>query len=207
MIKDQDKLFDEFVAPAGEWMRPILTEPFREGEYVFASDGHSVIRVHMFQLKHPFDYYENIQFKTNCKFLVKSNCHDEISVKRMKEAMKQLPRYRTCKECHGKGEVEFSYHAKTLGCTFSIKENCPACDGYGTITRKHAVKIGDSFFNFRQLIQLRKAAELCGERSVTQTYKSPDLNIFTVNCTIQVAIMAIHLSSEDEHIRKHPVEV
>ena len=175
-------------------MRPILQDPFREGAYVFASDGHSVIRVHQSELQHPMDYYENIQFKTDCKFLVVDNCCDEISVKRMKEAMKSLPKYRVCRECNGKGEVKFSYDAKTLGSIFYINEQCPACDGYGDITR-------------RQLIQLRAAAEACGVRSVVQTFRTPDLNIFKVNDSVRVAIMAVRLSAEDDHIRKNPVVV
>lgn len=207
MIKDQDKLFDKFVAPDKDWMRPILQDPFREGAYVFASDGHSVIRVHQSELQHPMDYYENIQFKTDCKFLVVDNCCDDISVKRMKEAMKSLPKYRVCKECKGKGEVKFSYDAKTLGSIFYINEQCPACDGYGDITRRHVVRIGSNFFNFRQLIQLRAAAEACGVRSVVQTFRTPDLNIFNVNDSVRVAIMAVHLSAEDDHIRKNPVVV
>jgi hypothetical protein len=207
MIKDQDKLFDKFVAPNDDWMRPILQEPFREGEYVFASDGHSVLRVSMFQLQDPNEYCVNTQFKTNCKFLVVDNCSDVISVERMKEAMKHLPRYRVCKECKGKGEVKFSYNAKTVGSIFYIKETCPACDGYGDITRMHAVKIGDSFFNFRQLIQLRAAAEASGVHSITHTFKSPNLNIFKVSDAVHVGVMAIHLSPEDDHIRKNPIIV
>lgn len=207
MIKNQDKLFDCFVNTFNGWIRPVLENPFRDGDYVFASDGHSVISVHQSQVKDPDDYYESTQLNAPQKFKLEDNCSEVFTVKGMKEAMKKLPRYRKCPECKGSGEVKFKYVAKTSGYEYTILHDCPECFGRGEITHRHAAKIGDNFYTFHQLIGLRAAAEAVGVRSVTQIYKSADMNIFRVNDYVKVGLMALHLDRDNEHIIKNPIIV
>ena len=206
MIQEYEKLLELFVSK-NDYLRPLLLEPFKEENYVCASDAHSVIRVHICQLPFKLMYVKDSSLRATQKLEVKKNCEEIISVKRMAAAIGKLPKVRKCPECKGAGDVDYVYNSKFDGCQYSISEYCPVCDGRGTITHRFAVKIGEYYFTLEQLLKLRKACDYVGVRSVEWIYKSPDLNVFELTQHVRVGFTAVIIDRESDEVRKKAVIV
>ena len=206
MIQEYEKLLELFVSK-NDYLRPILLEPFKEENFVFASDARSVISVHICQLPLKLMYFEDNFLHATEKFKVKNNCEEVISVKRMAAAIGKLPKIRKCPECKGTGEVEFVYNAKFDGCQYYISKKCPLCDGNGTITHRFAIKIGEHYFTLEQLLKLRKACDYVGVRSVEWIYQSTDLNVFELTQHVKVGLMAIIMDRESDEVKEKAVIV
>jgi hypothetical protein len=89
------------------------------------------------------------------------NMNVAISVKELKEKMSLIPfvdcyddieKDNECEACDGFGEVDyiFEYNGKT----YEINEDCPICDGSGTIENKEKIPNGKKEYSTEQTIKI-----------------------------------------------------
>ena len=192
-MKNQEKIFALFVGK--EPLRPELHVAFRDGDYVFASDNHAIVRVAVSEVDN-LGLYEGINVPSRHLFDKKDNCCEQVTLARMKKALKELPAYRDCPECGGRGAVDFVYEDQE-GNGYSLTHDCPVCEGRGHIMRKHVVKIGKHFFTMQELVRLRETATLLGQSKVTQVYESEGINIFRVTDTVYIGMMCTVLGKKN----------
>lgn len=167
-----EKLFNLFVSH--DDFRNDIQTPFKQGNYYFATDAHSMIYIECDKAK--LDYEERL--KPNALHIVESDLHEPIKVdinlicsfitdkhKEMNEIIEEL---KTCKDCRGSGEVEWEYNHYTK------EDECPVCEGCrqsmqevetDKIIVDHSTiyEVFDSKFNYTLLDRLVNSCRMIGE--------------------------------------------
>jgi hypothetical protein len=207
IIKNEKELLNLFVDEHD--IRPNFHEPFLNTKYeseVWATDGYSLLIVNHECLSGEYPTQEITMPK-----LMDKNCTTVITQDALRIALSECPQvdeeirtgeYKKCKECGGRGEVEWEYFDNKDFC-HQRDFDCPCCDGSGysdePITKKTGKKVPDKracvlvdtmIAAVGQMSRLLKAMELLGVDEVRHTITSKkDTNLFIVNDDIKILIM------------------
>jgi hypothetical protein len=133
-----------------EW----TTKPFSLGNYSAATDSVTLVVTPKIG-----DFIDMSEIVLNV--IPKINMNVEISVQELKEKMSLIPfvdcyddieKDNECEACDGFGEVDyiFEYNGKT----YEINEDCPICDGSGTIENKEKIPNGKKEYSTEQTIKI-----------------------------------------------------
>lgn len=167
-----DELLQKFVST--DEFRPKLMKPWREREYIYASESHILIRVsgHLTATQYPQYNYDdtNKLFPKGCPIgiITLEQLTKVLNDAPLVDEMKRVGEDVECEECNGTGEVEWDYKR------WSKNFDCPLCDGAGYISRSNceqtgkkivdpeaAVNIGQYTFRAYLLNILLKAMKTC----------------------------------------------
>jgi hypothetical protein len=185
-----DELLYLFVSP--DELRPKMVRPYQVGDVVYATDGNAIIKVPCSNLA--IDYIQDYEFYEVDQFFDRSN-EDPINVQLDLEALttwmsglQMRPVYEECPTCEGSG---------TITCPCCDSENdCKACDGTGDSDKKIGeVPYGDAYydiegvrFGYRNLLRLLEVHKTTGA-PIQWLVRNPSKgNLFLIN-DIEVVLM------------------
>lgn len=197
-MKNQNQIFDLFISP--DENRADLRKPFRQGNYIFASDGHVIIRVAITAVDNP-EQYGLAKVDAMPLFYHSDNCNFNYTKARMDKALKKVPVDMDCPECSGCGDVTYKYFSRQ-GDTFKHDFHCPVCGGEGTIDTSdyYITQIGTAFFKMHILEVLRDTARLMGLTSITKVHDSKTIiNIFYFSPDVLVGAMPMFMDDKTKH--------
>lgn len=128
-IHTQNDILNMYVDSEGK--RPDFVNPFFQGNYVCATNGHVLLKVNKQIVSSEYKELD----KPNClKFFKTLNNEEKISLNYLKELLskvelvdetKEVGQDVECSECDGEGVVEWEYKRWTRDL------DCPVCDGEG----------------------------------------------------------------------------
>ncbi|TXK52350.1 hypothetical protein FVR03_01150 [Pontibacter qinzhouensis] len=202
----QEKLFQSFCAPG--IFREYTEAPFEQNGYVYATNGHIIIRT-------PKDLYcsQAATLEKPISSFVFDGANKSIAIDfnvSEIEALKTEPEYRVlkksqeCGTCEGFGEVtwEFEHHER--------EDDCPVCYGSGIAEAEHKELTGNTTFGtayvtiydtpldvklFYKLVQLNEPIALIKYTSKTQAivFKAGqyDVGIMPVSSTGDYPVIKI----------------
>ena len=136
-------LGDVFLSFVSQDEKTKLTKPFKNGNTIFATDGHSLIYT---SAKNYFGFFvENDKTPDCSKFLIEPNCKHHIPITDLSEfktedEFEEVGENIECKVCDGFGEVEWEFDRYTK------KDDCPACDGSGYSRETQKIPTGNKTF-------------------------------------------------------------
>lgn len=137
-----EKAFELFIST--DQLRPIMHQPFKQGEMYFATDAMGLIYMPIKEAE--LNYKE--QDKPTCISIIPKNADlqielsiDEIEAKLIPELideMKVIEKEVECKECDGDGSIE---------CDLGHDHECTECDGTGEIEQEIKEPTGNKIAN------------------------------------------------------------
>ena len=136
-------LGDVFLSFVSQDDKTNLTEPFKNGNTIFATDAHSLIYT---SAENYYGFFVENDKTPNCsKFLVEPNCNYNIPITDLSEfktedEFDEVGENIECKVCDGYGEVEWEFDRYTKD------DDCPACDGSGYSSETQKVPTGNKTF-------------------------------------------------------------
>lgn len=187
---------------ASEWMK----QPNSFGEYVYATDGHTFIRIKPELLEGTYDKHERTGDFDRVLESVKWHEPVTMSIEPIKEGLLRVEKdfqYEECDECDGDGVVH---------CEYGHEHECPECDGSGDIklqyqpmgyvgTNECHVRLnGFTHYNAKYLDRLVKVAEAVGVNRITQigNYGQAKKSQFFVVGDVEVLIMGCDYDNFDD---------
>lgn len=179
--KNIDELLLLFVST--DEMRPKFMKPWREHDYVFASETHIIIRINGNLTETEYPAYDTPE--TNRLFpagapdgtVLFSDLEAVLAKAPMEDEMDGEDEEIKCEECDGEGTVTWDYK------TWSREFDCPACNGRGytgirkakptgrkIIDSRAGVMVGPLKFSAFLLGLLLEAMRYCGCGQATATF-------------------------------------
>lgn len=186
--------------------RPTFEFPFEQDNFVYATDGKSMIRVSKAVISYSYDQ----QKSPNCKHLFNIQDFDEyvVNIKELTDLYSKvelIPEINdskskvVCCECGGDGVVDWEYG------TFTKEFECPYCDGEGYTYEdkpeptgkmikdpKQLLILNDRSFRSEQIKKLIDAMELQCVYNITMRinrYYLLNAVLFNLNISIDVLLM------------------
>lgn len=180
--------------------------PFLRHPYIYATNGHILIRVNenIVQTK-----YDGSKLNPESMFGL-SNCDHIITIDELKTLVSSpdigmmdetttTGKNIVCKECNGDGVVEWEYGR------WSEDFDCPACGGSGYEESEkevptgnkipdpcHPINLHNTHFRFMYIQMLIKTMQSLGLSEIRLVRQEPDKgNLFVINEDIQVIIMPV----------------
>lgn len=136
-------LGDVFLSFVSQDDKTNLTEPFKNGNTIFATDAHSLI----YTSAENYDgfFVENDKTPDCSKFFIEPNCKHHIPITDLSEfktedEFDEVGENIECKVCDGFGEVEWEFEHYTRDF------DCPVCEGSGWSEKKRGRKTGNKTF-------------------------------------------------------------
>lgn len=152
-MKNESDVFSLYTA--ADSLRPALMNPFVEGTYAYAADGHILIRVNKAIVNGEYTTHEKspgcqkLFMGTNKEFVIKfSELEQKLSQVELIEELRQIGEDIECDECEGCGEVTWEYKR------WSEDFKCPVCEGTGYLKRSKKVPTGKMIPNLGKSINL-----------------------------------------------------
>lgn len=164
MKKEIKRVLEKLAGEAFEY-REYFKKPFIYGEWIVATDGHSLIRVKK-QGNNAGYSHLNKQIDIDHCFPSKT-CNCSMSTKQLQEKLKSKNYtdwgnlLTVCDECGGVGKVWCTYTDR-LGNDYKIAGECPICGGDSVAERKGVVKIADAIVKPKYLLLLCELAKVTG---------------------------------------------
>ena len=195
--------------------RPAMMFPNLKDGIMYATNGHVMIAIPQEELA--LNYKTNEKFPDAEKvFSTLENSDSKKSVKvNVSDLAKELAKSRLetdkyivkCKECGGKGEVEWKYDDKEWETHYKDFE-CPVCDGDGEVEKRHPfprilisnydnkdadirIKIGDSHFYPLQLYRIFMVAIVKGMEEIEFFYINSEGGFLALIGNIRMLIMSL----------------
>ena len=203
-MKNEEKILGLYVAH-NDVMRPEFCAPFQQGDYVFATECHRVIRIAKDATSG--DYVNAEKPNALSVFILMS---EEITITK-EEILSKLsevelvPETKTvgenikCEECDGEGTVMWKYN------TYEREYDCPVCygSGYSSEERKIPTKnmipdengeiqLADKLFFVYNINSLLQTMDLIGVDEITMKHnanKPDEQALFYFNKDVDVAVM------------------
>lgn len=201
-MQNQKEILDLFVGH--EPLRPILHKPFRQGGYIFASNGKVIIRVDQKIVDRPEQFEATDKVNALTLFHHGDNCDVTITADKLTEVLGRVPQGVSCQDCSGTGHVDFSFRSRR-GNKYYIESECPVCDGTGIIDPyfKYVTKLGKGYYVMNHLSVLLQTAKLMGLDTITKVHDSDSLmNIFRFTPEVTVGIVT-SIVNEREILRRN----
>ena len=133
--------------------RPKFMQPWRDGENVFATENHIMIRIRgsLTDHEYPIDHKIINPSPWDNKitgFISTEALDNALSSAPLVDELKSCGENKKCPECHGEGKVTWEYEIWT-------KEfDCPVCDGEGYIERERWVPSGRKIISDKSFIRI-----------------------------------------------------
>jgi hypothetical protein len=203
-MKNEKQLFDMYVST--DELHPVLTAPFIQNGYVYASDSRILIRVRESAVKEAYPHSQNPKnISSNFMETRKEKTITLIQLERLLskveevEEIKKIGENINCEECAGGGCVTWEYKH------WERKDYCPVCDGEGYTSKVKevstgrmipnpyaAIKLGDKTFRVRYIQTIVNTMKLLEIHKITMQYNgnSPfEQAVFNFNADIDVILM------------------
>lgn len=166
MRKEIKSVLKKLAGEAFEYFE-VFKKPFVYGEWIVATDGHSLIRVKKqgnnggySPLTKQIDIDHCLPSKT-CNYLVDiEQLQEKLKSKNYTDWGNLLT---VCDECGGVGKVYYTY-IDNLEEEHIIAGDCPICGGDSVAERKGVVKIADAIVKPKYLLLLCELAKATGGR-------------------------------------------
>ena len=159
----------------------LYTNPFRIGDFAYASDGRSAVRILVTADIEPF-LHESANNIISKPFEVSPNQDETIDIKWLRaisDALPKVPVYTNCTACNGDG------YTTCTNC--GNKQDCEQCDGYGLccivgydIDLTLMMPLNGVHFEHRYIVQLINAAQLLDAPIIWRVKKANGVNHFSV---------------------------
>lgn len=202
-MENESKIFDMYVGC--DKIRPVFNTPFAQGEYVYASDGHILIRVMRCATNGSYNHSD----KPGCSILfIETREELPITIQQLEKLISGVEKVEEtktvgedieCKECEGFGVVEWEYEEWTKDF------DCPACDGSGYSSESKKVptgrmipdpyaviKLGCKTFMAEYIHTIAKTLEFLGINEIKMRYNSVSPHeqvVFNFSKEIDVLLM------------------
>lgn len=166
MRKEIKRVLEKLAGEAFEY-REYFKKPFIYGEWIVATDGHSLIRV---KKQGNNGGYSPLTKQIDIDHCFPSKtCNCLVDIEQLQEKLKSK-KYgawedflTVCEECGGIGRVMGTYTDR-LGKDYQISGVCPICGGYSFYERTGVVKIADAIVKPKYLLLLCELAKATGGR-------------------------------------------
>lgn len=198
MKKEIKRVLEKLAGEAFEY-REVFKKPFVYGEWIVATDGHSLIRV---KKQGNNAGYSPLTKQINIDHCFPSKtCNCLVDIEQLQEELKSK-KYTDwgnlltlCDECGGIGRVWFTYTDR-LGNDHTIPEVCPICGGDSVAERKGVVKIADAIVKPKFLLLLCELAKATGGRVLLLNRGGTERQrlYFQIGEDIEIVIMQVRPS-------------
>jgi hypothetical protein len=204
-MNNEKQLFDMYVV--ADEFGTILTAPFIQNGYVYASDRRILIRIRESAVKEAHKIHS--RNPANCSsFFMETRKEKAITLRQLETlllAVEQIAEIKTvsenikCEECEGDGYVVWGYE------DWEKRGRCPACDGDGYTSETKevptgrmipdpyaAIKLGDKTFRADYIQIIVNTMKLLEVHKITMQYNgnSPlEQAVFNFNADIDVLLM------------------
>ncbi len=199
-----------------EWM----IEPFIIDDYVYATDGHALIKVPKKCVINDYEPIKESIRESIARIMPdKKQLKYTIKIAELKEAITSIPKIEefrnvesdyTCKECEGNGEVEWEYEG------YTDYFDCPVCNGDKKLSKNHVIKTGRKIYDKNHFIDIKKsrfkekylskivaiANYIKSDSIILLSQKEPNsMSLFSMN-DIEILIMPIN-QTDEQSVAKH----
>lgn len=179
---DIEVLLQTFVSD--DEMRPKFQSPWRDGDYILASDTHIMIRVDgsMTDKQYPVDHCKMpfywVQQEPK-EYITLDAFNDALAAAPLEDEVEKHGNNVKCQECQGSGEVYWEYeHWEKLF-------DCPVCDGEGYIEQERWIPTGRKIVSSMAYIQVKdkyfRADYIDLIRATMQTIRVNQIGVIVLN--------------------------
>ena len=199
------KAFDLFLGT--DKLRPVFDNPFEINGFVYATNGHALIRAKKenidftFENKNKLPNVEGIIPKIN-ESLIMGLKSETFEILKTEDEYKEVGQDIECLTCngHGKVEWEFEHYAKDY--------DCPECHGSGYSEEKRKVKtvgktfdslnvkLKDSYFDINVFYLLIQAREILGGEIELISYENQSKASMFKTGICEVLLMPIYRQTD-----------
>lgn len=191
---NEDALFDLYIDQSVSR----FSKPYRQNEYVCATEGHRMIRIREDYIQNNYDPNDKLTFK-----FPSENCNYTIPLDKLESSLSNIPQIteyakELCPECGGSGTVIWEYTGKRH-IKYEQEDGCPVCCGFGYLKKeKTGKKIPDldssislvkSNLKAEQIKCLVDTMKLLGLDQIFLLFQNDEMNIFQLKDGIDVVIM------------------
>lgn len=122
-------------------IRPYMAHPFIQGGYVYATEGHWLIRIPISIVPDTVLCQYTEQDMPNCTAVIPDefDMDETITYNMVRAVFDSVPMEKVCntelvecKECYGTGMVTYTYYASDCK-AYEMEGECPMCEGSGTV--------------------------------------------------------------------------